>query len=132
MNDTRSIVIERDIPHPPEKIWRALTQPHFLEEWLMQTDFAPEVDHGFSFRAQWGKVEGKVLTVEPHTRLAYTWGDHRLKSTVTWTLSPVAKGTRLRMEQAGFQPDQPRYFEGAKAGWPQFLERLDALLERMA
>jgi hypothetical protein len=51
---TRSLVVEREIPHPPEKIWRALTQPHLVEEWLMKNDFKPVVDHHFNLRADWG------------------------------------------------------------------------------
>ena len=52
--ETRTVVIEREIPHPPEKIWRALTQPHLIEEWLMKNDFKPVVGHRFDLRADWG------------------------------------------------------------------------------
>lgn len=129
--ETLSVVVERELPHPPERIWRALTQSHLLGEWLMKTDFAPLVDHRFSFRAEWGSVDCQVLAVEPNRTLSYTWGDSRLKSVVTWTLTPTATGTRLRMEQSGFRPDQPRYYQGAKAGWPTFLAKLEEVLARM-
>lgn len=129
--ETLSITIEREIPFPAEKIWRALTQPHLLEEWLMKTDFEPVMDHRFSFRAEWGAVECQVLEIEPNKMLSYTWGDHKLKSVVTWTLTPTSTGTHLRMDQTGFRPDQPRYFEGAKAGWPRFLAALEELLSRI-
>lgn len=129
--ETLNITIEREFPFPAEKIWRALTQPHLLEEWLMKNDFKPVLDHPFSFRAEWGAVEGRVLEIEPQRKLAYTWGDHNLKSTVTWTLEPTDAGTLLRMEQTGFRQDQPRYFQGAKAGWPRFLAALDELLARI-
>ena len=46
-----SVVVEREIPFPPEKIWRALTQPHLIEEWLMKNDFKPVMGHGFNLRA---------------------------------------------------------------------------------
>jgi uncharacterized protein YndB with AHSA1/START domain len=128
MNETRSVVMEREIPHPPEKIWRALTQPHLIAEWLMDTDFAPNVGHRFNFKAEWGAVDCEVLEVEPYSSLAYSWGDTRLKSVVTWTLTPAGAGTRLRMEQKGFRPDQPRYFQGAEAGWPRFLDNLERVL----
>lgn len=128
--ETRSVVMEREMPFPPERIWRALTQPHLLEEWLMKTDFEPVVDRPFSFRAEWGAVEGRVLDVEPQRSLSYTWGDDKLKSVVTWTLTPTATGTLLRMEQTGFREDQPRYYQGAKAGWPRFLAALEELLAR--
>ena len=128
--DARKIILERTLPPPPEKIWRALTQPHLLEEWLMKTDFRPDVGKGFSFSAEWGAVHGKVLEAEPHRSLSYTWGDDHLKSVVTWTLTETETGTHLRLEQVGFPKDQPRYFMGAKAGWPRFLDNLEQVLGR--
>src|SRR5262245_28295848 len=104
--ETRSVVVEREIAFPPEKIWRALTQPHLIEEWLMKSDFQPAVGHGFQFRGDWGSVDCKVLEVEPHRTLSYTWDAMGLTSTVTWTLTPTGAGTHLRMEQAGFKSDQ--------------------------
>lgn len=130
--DTRSVVVERDLPHPPEKVWRALTQSHLLEAWLlMETDFQPEVGRRFNFSAEWGAVQGEVLTHEPFETLAYSWGDDSLDTVVTWTLHPTPQGTRLRMEQTGFRRDQPRYFGGAQAGWPQHIGRLEQLLSEM-
>lgn len=133
MNETatQSVTVEREIPFPPEKIWRALTQPHLIAEWLMENDFALELDHRFSLRANWGAVECQVLEIEPERRLAYTWGDSRLISVVTWTLTPTGRGTRLSMEQTGFRDDQPRYFQGAKAGWPQFLDRFEQVVSTL-
>jgi uncharacterized protein YndB with AHSA1/START domain len=129
--DTLSVVIEREIPFPPEKIWRALTQPHLIEEWLMKNDFEPVVGHRFDLRADWGSVGCQVVAVEPTKTLVYTWGDHDLKTVVTWTLTPSSTGTHLRMEQSGFRPDQPRYYHGAKAGWPRFVANLEQVLARM-
>ena len=125
-----SVVVEREMPYPPEKIWRALTQPHLIEEWLMKNDFKPVVGHRFRLNAEWGAVDCQVLEVEPHKTLSYTWGDDVLKSVVTWTLTPTNTGTHLRMEQTGFRPDQPRYFHGAKAGWPRFFTALEQVLAR--
>lgn len=129
--ETRAVVIEREIPHAPEKIWRALTQPHLIEEWLMKSDFEPVLDHRFKFTADWGAVDCQVLEVEPNRTLSYTWGAHGLESVVTWTLTPTSTGTSLRMEQTGFQPDQRQAYAGAKAGWPQFLAKLEQVLQRM-
>ena len=128
--ETRSVVVEREIAFPPEKIWRALTQPHLLEEWLMKNDFTPVVDHHFSFRGDWGSVDCQVLTVEPNKTLSYTWGAMGLGSVVTWTLTPTSKGTRLRMEQSGFRPDQQQAYRGATGGWRQFFEKLEQVLAR--
>ncbi len=52
--ETRSVVVEREMPFPPEKIWRALTRPHLIEEWLMKNDFEAVVDRRFNLRADWG------------------------------------------------------------------------------
>jgi uncharacterized protein YndB with AHSA1/START domain len=128
---TQSVVVEREIPYPPEKIWRALTQPHLIEEWLMKNDFEPVVGHRFDLRADWGSVGCQVVAVEPSKTLAYTWGDHDLKSVVTWTLTPTSTGTHLRMEQSGFRPNQPRYYHGAQAGWPRFFANLEQVLAGM-
>jgi uncharacterized protein YndB with AHSA1/START domain len=129
--ETLSVVVERDVPFPPEKVWRALTEPHLIEEWLMKADFKPVVGHRFGFRADWGGVDCEVLKVESNKTLAYTWGDDDLKSVVTWTLTPTSTGTHLRMEQSGFRGDQPRYYQGAKAGWPRFFANLEQVLVRI-
>jgi uncharacterized protein YndB with AHSA1/START domain len=140
---TRSIVVERVMPHPPEKIWRALTQGPLIEEWLMKNDFRPVVSHKFNFRAepmpQWnGVVDCEVLIVEPNKRLSYSWnasGDEAangLKTIVTWTLRPTKGGTLIRMEQSGFRLEDERFFQGANYGWQKMvagLEQVTAGLE---
>ncbi|MDE2135433.1 MAG: SRPBCC domain-containing protein [Alphaproteobacteria bacterium] len=134
--ETLSVVVEREIASPPEKIWRALTQPHLIEEWLMKNDFKPVVDHRFSLRMDpqpnWnGVVDCQVLVVEPNKTLSYTWGALGLGSVVTWTLTPTSTGTHLRMEQSGFRPDQPQSYAGAKFGWQKFLANLEQVLARI-
>lgn len=129
--DLRSVVVERDIAYPPEKIWRALTQPHLIAEWLMNNDFAPKVDHSFKFTADWGSVDCTVKTVEPNRELAYSWDAMGLESTVTWTLTPSGSGTLLRMEQAGFRRDQEQAYQGAKVGWRHFFAALEQTLGKM-
>ena len=128
--ETLSVVVEREFPFPPEKLWRALTQPHLIEEWLMKNDFKPVVGHRFDLRADWGVVDCQVLAVEPNKTLSYTWGAFDLKSVVTWTLTPTSMGTHLRMEQSGFRPDQTQAHGGAKAGWQQFFAKLEQVLAR--
>ena len=127
---TLSVVVEREISHPPEKIWRALTQPHLIEAWLMKNDFKPVMDHRFDFRADWGAVACQVVAIEPNKTLSYTWAAHGLESVVTWTLTPTGAGTRLRMEQVGFRPDQQQAYNGARAGWPRFFASLEQVLAR--
>ena len=129
--ETRSVVVEREIAHPPEKIWRALTQPHLIEVWLMKNDFKPVMDHRFKLSADWGAVECQVMAIEPNKSLSYTWAAYGLESVVTWTLTPSGKGTHLRMEQAGFKPDQKQAFHGARHGWQEFFTGLEKVLARI-
>ncbi len=136
---TRSVVVEREMPHRPEKIWRALTQGALIEEWLMQNDFQPVVGHRFNFRmtpmAHWnGVTDCEVLVVEPHERLAYSWnasGEEAvggLKTVVTWTLTPTRGGTLVRMEQSGFRPQEEANYQGAKYGWERFIGGLERVI----
>jgi uncharacterized protein YndB with AHSA1/START domain len=137
--DTRSVVIEREMPHAPEKIWRALTQAPLIEQWLMKNDFEPVTGHRFNFRApaqpHWNGVTAcEVLLVEPPARLAYTWNSSAdeaakgLKTVVTWTLAATPRGTLVRLEQAGFRAHEEANSRGANYGWQRFV----AALERVA
>ena len=135
--ETRSVVVEREFPHPPEKLWRALTQPHLLEEWLMKNDFLPVVGHKFNLSGEWGGVlDCEVLMIEPGKTLSYRWDyanenpAYDLRSIVTFTLTATQTGTHLRVEQVGFRPDQKQATGGALQGWNSFLEKLEALLSR--
>jgi uncharacterized protein YndB with AHSA1/START domain len=128
---TRTVTVEREIGAPPEKLWRALTQPHLIAEWLMKNDFVASVGHRFALSAEWGAVACEVLEIEPHRSLSYTWDANGLESIVTWTLTPIGAGTRLRMEQTGFKPDQQQAYHGARAGWPKFFARLDEVMARI-
>jgi len=136
--ETRSVVVEREIPYPPEKIWRALTQPHLIEEWLMKNDFKPAVGHRFNLRGDWGGVlDCEVLAVEPNKTLSYTWNfthddpAYNLESVVTFILTPTNTGTHLRMEQSGFRPDQKQAYHGARGGWQKFIGTLEEVLGRI-
>jgi len=126
-----SVIVEREMPYPPEKIWRALTQPHLIEEWLMKNDFKPVVEHRFSLRGDWGAAACQVMVVEANKTLSYSWAAFGLESVVTWTLTPSGTGTHLRMEQSGFRPDQQQAYHGAKAGWPRFFANLEQVLARI-
>ena len=136
--ETRSVIVEREIAFPPEKLWRALTQPHLIEEWLMKNDFKPVVGHSFKLRGEWGGVlDCEVLVLEPNRTLSYRW-DHThedaaydLRSVVTFTLTPTDGGTHLRMEQAGFRTTQKQALGGALHGWQGVLASLEQVLARM-
>jgi uncharacterized protein YndB with AHSA1/START domain len=130
---TRTLVIDREMPHPPEKIWRALTQSSLMDDWLMTNDFLPVVGHRFTFRAtpraNWnGVIDCEVLLVEPNSRLSYTWGALGPGSVVAWTLTPTQSGTHVRMEQSGFRPDQQANYKGANYGWQKFIGNLERVV----
>jgi uncharacterized protein YndB with AHSA1/START domain len=132
--DTRSVVIEREMPHPPEKIWRALTQGSLIKEWMMENDFQPVVGHKFSLRAtpvpNWnGVIDCEVQVVEPNKKLSYTWGTMGMGSVVLWTLTPTAAGTLVRVEQSGFRPDQEANYKGAQYGWNKFIRGLEKTVD---
>ena len=135
---TQTLVVERVFPHPPEKLWRALTESPLIAQWMMDNDFEPTVGRKFQLRTDpkpnWnGVVDCEVLIVDPLQRLSYNWGvggaESGLQWVVLWTLTPAESGTHLRMEQSGFSPNQKANYQGAKYGWQKFFANLERLLE---
>jgi uncharacterized protein YndB with AHSA1/START domain len=138
-SSTESISFEFDLPHAPEKVWRALTDPVLLAEWLLPVA-GLELEPGAAFTlkappvAGWdGNVNCRFLEIEAQRKLSYTWvvGDMVIDTVVTFTLAPTASGTRLSLVQSGFKPDQKRNFGGARYGWRLMGGRLVDLLERI-
>jgi uncharacterized protein YndB with AHSA1/START domain len=136
--DNRALVVEREMPFPPEKIWRALTQAELIADWLMKNDFKPIVGHKFKFHATpmpgWkGYTNCEVLEIDEPRRLVYSWGDGTesdsgLKTIVTWTLTLAGSGTLVRMEQAGFRAADDAGFKGMGGGWPRILGGLERVV----
>ena len=134
--NTRTLTIERELPHPQEKVWRALTEGQLIDQWLMTNDFRPVVGHRFQFRStpvpNWnGIIDSEVLMVEPKSRLSYSWVSLGLESVVTWTLTPTGSGTHLLMEQSGFPSEESPAYKGAKYGWQSFIGKLADVLGRL-
>ncbi len=130
---TRTLVIERVFPHPPEKVWRALTESPLLTQWLMNNDFEPVVGRKFQFRSEpvpnWdGVIDCEVLIVDHLKRLSYSWSSLGADFVVLWTLTPAEDGTHVRMEQSGFGPDHQAAYKGAKYGWQRFFDGLERVL----
>ncbi len=130
---TRSLVIERELPHPLEKVWRALTQGHLVKEWLMDNDFQPVVGHKFKFHStpvpNWdGVINSEVLVIEPNKKLSYSWGTMGMESVVEWTLTATDRGTHLRLEQTGFRSEQDAAYKGATWGWNKFIGNMDRVI----
>ncbi len=134
-----TISFEFELHHSLEKVWRALTDPELLAEWLLPVvDLKLEPDAAFTFQAppqpEWdGRVRCRLLEIEPKRKLRYTWvvGDMEIDTVVTFTLTPTATGTRLSLVQSGFKPDQKRAFGGARYGWRLMGGRLVELLGRL-
>jgi uncharacterized protein YndB with AHSA1/START domain len=138
-SQTESLSFEFDLHHSPEKVWRALTDPVLLMEWLLPVvDLKLEPGAAFTFNAQpqpgWdGIVKCRFLEIEADRKLSYTWvvGDMDIDTVVTFTLTPTASGTRLSLVQSGFRPDQKQNLGGARYGWKMMGGKLVDLLARI-
>jgi uncharacterized protein YndB with AHSA1/START domain len=136
-SQTESISFEFDLAHAPEKVWRALTDPKLLTEWLLPVvdlQLAPGAE--FTFRTQphpgWdGTVSCRFVEIEPQRKLVYTWDVPFLQTVVTFTLTPTTSGTRLSLVQSGFTPEQKRESGGARYGWKMMGGKLADLLARI-
>jgi len=136
---TESLAFEFDLHHPPEKEWRALTDPALLAEWLLPVvDLKLEPGAAFTFKTQpypgWdGTVNCRFVEIEAHRKLSYTWrvGDMEIDTVVTFTLTPTASGTHLSLVQSGFKPEQKQAFGGARYGWKMMGGKLVDLLARI-
>jgi uncharacterized protein YndB with AHSA1/START domain len=137
-SQTGSISFEFDLRHSPEKVWRALTDPALLAEWLLPV-VGLELERGaaFTFKAQpqpgWdGVVNCRILEIDLHRKLRFSWVVGGMDTVVTFTLTPTASGTRMTLVQSGFKPDQKQNFGGARYGWRRMGEKLVDLLGRVA
>jgi uncharacterized protein YndB with AHSA1/START domain len=131
--ETHTVVVEREMPYPAEKVWRALTQGPLIKEWLMDNDFQPVAGHKFKFRSTpvqgWdGIIDCEVVVVEPNKKLSYTWTTMGLATVVVFTLAASNSGTKVRMEQSGFRSDRDAAFKGATYGWQKFIGNLERVV----
>ena len=137
-SQSESIELEFDLNHPPEKVWRALSDPALLTEWLLPViDLKLEKGASFTLKTQpqpgWdGTVNCRFLEIEPQQKLSYTWivGDF-IDTVVTFTLARTKSGTLLSVVQSGFRPDQKQNFGGARYGWKMMGGKLEDLLARI-
>jgi uncharacterized protein YndB with AHSA1/START domain len=136
-SQTESITLEFDLPHSPDKVWRALTDPVLLAEWLLPVaDLKLEPGAAFTFKTQplpgWdGTVNCRLLESAAKKKLSYTWVVGDMATVVTLTLTPTASGTRLSLVHSGFKPDQKQNFAGARYGWKMMGGKLVDLLARI-
>jgi uncharacterized protein YndB with AHSA1/START domain len=135
---TDAIAFEFDLHHAPEKVWRALTEPALLADWLLPVvEGKLEPGAAFVFQTQphpdWdGTVHCRMLEIERHRKLSYSWVvDGMLETVVTFALTPTGTGTRVSLVQSGFKPEQKQNFGGARYGWKMMGGRLEDLLARI-
>jgi uncharacterized protein YndB with AHSA1/START domain len=140
--EARSIVVDEVMPHSADKVWRMLTQAEALAQWLMPNDFQLALGHRFTFRTKpmgdWdGVVQCEVLEIRPLQLLRYSWiggadsnsaYGSKLVSTVTWTLTAVDGGTRVRMAHEGFGPHNNYAYDAMSGGWGRILKHIDQLI----
>jgi uncharacterized protein YndB with AHSA1/START domain len=140
-SQTDALSFDFDLRHSPERVWRALTDPALLAEWLLPV-VGPGLDlepgAAFTFQTQpypgWdGTVNCRFMEVDAQRKLSYRWaaGDMEIDTVVTFTLTPTASGTRLSLVQSGFGPDQKQNFGGARYGWNMMGGKLVSLLARI-
>jgi uncharacterized protein YndB with AHSA1/START domain len=133
-SQTESIAFDFDLQHSPQKVWRALTDPVLLAEWLLPVvDLKLEPGASFLFKTQphpgWdGTVNCRLVEIDAHRKLSYAWAVPGLDTVVTFTLTPTASGTLLSVVQSGFKPEQKQAFGGARYGWKMMGEKLVNLL----
>jgi uncharacterized protein YndB with AHSA1/START domain len=135
---TDSISFELDLAHSPSKVWRAITDPALLKEWLLPaTGLELTLGNEFTFNTEphpgWdGTVRCRMLEIEEKRTLRYSWsvGDMELDTVVTFSLTPIDTGTRLSLVQSGFKPHQKQNWGGARYGWKMMGGKLIDLLER--
>ncbi len=140
----QDIVLEEVLPHAPEIVWHALTDGMLITRWLMEPiGFAPVIGNRFSYKTKpagaWdGTIHCEVIEVVPNARFAYAWrgGDEanqgygsKLDTRVTWTLTAVPGGTRLKLVHSGFvTPKNDTAFENMGKGWRTIMPRIAGII----
>ena len=136
-SQSESLSFEWDLPHAPEKVWRALTDPALLAEWLLPVfDHKLEAGAAFTLKTQpqpgWdGVVNCRFVEIEAGRKLSWQWVVGDIDTIVTFTLTPTASGTGLSLVQSGFKPGQRQNLAGARYGWKMMGGKLVDLLERI-
>jgi uncharacterized protein YndB with AHSA1/START domain len=136
---TETIRVDQFLPKPPSVVWRSLTEPELLARWWAAGDIAPVMGHRFTLdMGAWGRVPCTVTEVEPNERLSYTFGEGTMGWTLTWRLVAEGAGTRLFLEHAGFDLDDPTHanaYRNMSKGWagtvlPRLLRELESVPSR--
>ena len=133
-SQTESVSLEFDLSHAPKKVWRALTDPELLTQWLLPVfDHKLEVGAAFLLKTNpqpgWdGTVNCRFVEIDEQKKISWRWVVGDIDTVVTFTLTPTASGTRLSLVQSGFRPDQKQNFGGARYGLKMMGQKLIDLL----
>jgi uncharacterized protein YndB with AHSA1/START domain len=141
--DMQSIVVDEVFPHSPETIWKALTSGDLIARWMMApSGFEPVPGNRFTFQTtpagEWdGVIHCEVREVVSCECFVYAWrGGHEgnagygapLDTVVTWMLSKVGEGTRVRLVHSGFAlPKNATAYRNMSEGWKKVVRNLDSV-----
>lgn len=136
----RDLRFERFYPHPPQRVWQALTDSQMMAQWLMENDFQAAVGHRFRFLTDPapgfdGILYCEVRLIDPPYRLVYTFRGGQLTrdTLVTWTLTPQEGGTLLVLEHTGFTGlSEAAIADILSQGWGSMMNALPKVLEQLA
>jgi uncharacterized protein YndB with AHSA1/START domain len=142
---TNAIQKEILIPQSREQVWRAITDPDMLAEWMFPNDFEPRIGHQFTFHVPGNPkvnfdgliVRCEVLVCEPPSRLVFSWsaGGAVENTQVSFQLESDAEGTRILFEHSGFDIAMPfgeQAVKGAEYGWAKMFKQLGVVVEGLA
>jgi uncharacterized protein YndB with AHSA1/START domain len=133
-SQSEAVSLEFDLKHAPKKVWRALTDPELLTQWLLPVfDHKLEVGAAFLLKTNpqpgWdGTVNCRFVEIDEQKKISWRWVVGDIDTIVTFTLTPTESGTRLSLVQSGFRPDQKQNFGGARYGLKMMGQKLIDLL----
>jgi uncharacterized protein YndB with AHSA1/START domain len=124
--DGATVRFERHFPAPPSAVWRALTDPQELAQWLADADVDLRIGGAIQVRFDDGTMNGVVTDLQVEAVLAYSWHEQESnESHVRWELEPTSEGTTLRLTHVKLAP---RSAPGFGAGWHHHLDRLEGVV----
>ena len=122
---TWTLVLVRELDHPPARVWLALTEPEHLREWApfdadRTLDTAGPVKLATVGTPTPQVSETNIKRADAPRLLEYSWGGNDIR----WELEPLAKGTRLTL----WHNIDRRFIAMGAAGWHICLDVLDRFL----
>ena len=132
-SDPSRVEVSRFFSHPPDVVWRALTEPDLVERWLMQSTGFVGATVGTHVllsvpSSDSAEIACEVVSAVPMESMTWSWTDLRAERPsrwfVTWDVHAHGRGTRLFISHTGFDIDDKRQMMARNAfarGWDQVL-----------